>query len=974
MAKLGELSFEFVVDGKKAVATVKNFGEVVETVAQNSRTELSRMRSAFDRVSAFAEKTFFTIQSFRMLAQPLGKTVQVANQFESSNRKLSATSKLTGQELAFLKNTAKTAKEQFSLNTIQANEFTIALAKLGQKAGDTSKTQESIARLLDLAAAQGLDAEQALVAINQAILGIDEGTDKLFQKNPSVIYAEYAKQIGTTAGKLTDQQKAQALLNAVLQDGQKVQGEYEKFLASAAGKQSQAAAKAQELQAQLGQIVNLALVPILEVGTPILQFFTGLSAGMQRAIVVIGLLAVAGWKLIPMITALRINIMSLWASIGPAGWVIIGLGAIATAFFGMSKKAEAATDALAKFRHETLLLNKQQKQQKLKDIMAELAALELQENLRIARQKKIQAGVQRQVKLTDELRELEAIHQKERLKRIKELQKQRDILLAQLKDTEISVNTEITANLESQKNERDALRKLEIANIEDEFARRRAGLLQWFREQSEKYAGNAEIIRQLELQKATKLTEINDSFVERQVREFSRVETKSTETLRSELAERRTAISRYFNELINENQNNAELTQSLQQQKIAALIRLNEQFAVAEKEINIEVKNIKIRAIEDEFQRRLAETEQGFNRELGKWKDNADAIKVIENQKNTAILEIVRDFSSEKTLEFQNKEIETTAVLLQELQAREADVARFFTAVIERNKDNTELIREIQRQKYEAISLLDQAYYEKKQQLDERSWEEFKRANQATINIVRSGWDAFFGAVTDAEMTATERRIRILEAMKNAFLNNVNRMLQSWVAAKVKEVAVHTTAESTKTSVTQTQTAARSGISLAAIAKEIGRVLVSIGTWLAQMTAKLFAWFAGMGPLGVLAGLAAVPALIASVKGVVKTAAKFKDGGVVREQVLAMIGEAGDSEAVIPLNARGAGFMAQLLPKIVLPVVPSSGPAINYDRLGQKVAEAVNATPIQINAELDALQFFRDEFPRYEKAEIKRRF
>ena len=132
---------------------------------------------------------------------------------EAANRKLIGTSKLTDQSLKVMQQTADDVEESLGLNTIQANEFTTALTKLGAKSGDVTKTREAITRLLDIASARGLTAEEALVAINHAILGIDEGTDKLFDKNPSVIYAEFAKQIGVSAAKLTDQQKAQALLN-----------------------------------------------------------------------------------------------------------------------------------------------------------------------------------------------------------------------------------------------------------------------------------------------------------------------------------------------------------------------------------------------------------------------------------------------------------------------------------------------------------------------------------------------------------------------------------------------------------------------------------------------------------------------------------------------------------------------------------------------------------------------------------------
>ena len=148
-----------------------------------------------------------------------------ANELVTSQRKLQAAAKLTGVDFDNLQETSDETKAAFALTKKDSNELTVSLTKLTQKAGDVSKTSLAIRRLLDLGAAQGNNVEQTLLAIDQAILGIDDGTDKLFQKNPSVLYKEYADLIGTTAGKLTDQQKAQALLNAVMESGLKVQGE-----------------------------------------------------------------------------------------------------------------------------------------------------------------------------------------------------------------------------------------------------------------------------------------------------------------------------------------------------------------------------------------------------------------------------------------------------------------------------------------------------------------------------------------------------------------------------------------------------------------------------------------------------------------------------------------------------------------------------------------------------------------------------
>lgn len=88
---------------------------------------------------------------------------------------------------------------------------------------------------------------------------------------------------------------------------------------------------------------------------------------------------------------------------------------------------------------------------------------------------------------------------------------------------------------------------------------------------------------------------------------------------------------------------------------------------------------------------------------------------------------------------------------------------------------------------------------------------------------------------------------------------------------------------------------------------------VSIGTalmtFLSSIAAAASATIFGI-PYGIaiLAGVAIIGAAIGSLM-----AFAFADGGVVTGPTLGMIGEAGSSEAVIPLNKRGAAFMRDAL-------------------------------------------------------------
>lgn len=199
--------------------------------------------------------------SFGAVAGILKSVNDVTNDYNASLRKLEGTAKIAGVPLGFLQSVAAQARSTFGLSAVAANDLTTEVAKLAAKSGDISKAGDLLGRFLDLGAAKGLSAADTLQAVRQSILGIDEGTDKLFGANPSVLYERFATAIGTTAGKLSDQQKALALVTATMEDGGKVVGAYSDYLNSAAGKQEQAKQKWQEAAITLGQ----ALAPALNV-------------------------------------------------------------------------------------------------------------------------------------------------------------------------------------------------------------------------------------------------------------------------------------------------------------------------------------------------------------------------------------------------------------------------------------------------------------------------------------------------------------------------------------------------------------------------------------------------------------------------------------------------------------------------------------------------------------------------------------
>ena len=139
---------------------------------------------------------------FAGIVAGLGKSFDAADAFRVALQKLEGTAKITGIPIEYLTGIAEQASETFKLSKTQAADFAVEMAKLASKAGDVGKAGPALQAFLDIGAARGLTAGETLKAVQQAILGIDEGTDKLFNANPSVLYKQFADAIGEMAAEL----------------------------------------------------------------------------------------------------------------------------------------------------------------------------------------------------------------------------------------------------------------------------------------------------------------------------------------------------------------------------------------------------------------------------------------------------------------------------------------------------------------------------------------------------------------------------------------------------------------------------------------------------------------------------------------------------------------------------------------------------------------------------------------------------
>ena len=268
-------------------------------------TMLSRVTSGLATnaiSSAFSQASAAATGFFHLAAEESKKLAD-------SQRFLASAIRETGGSLAEARGEAKAFALAFGTTTSDAQRlFAQATLSLDQ-AGNPANADTFLRRFADAAAARGRQISE-LPTLISSLFTDDATADKILGKNPSGVYAEYAAALGRTASSLSDVEKKQALVNAILEVGEKNTGaasdrmkdfggqveQITSLMADFAGKVGEALARNEGVQKVVGGIKDFLVrmttdtaafeAALRKVG-PAIQtigvFFVDVAAGAQKA-------------------------------------------------------------------------------------------------------------------------------------------------------------------------------------------------------------------------------------------------------------------------------------------------------------------------------------------------------------------------------------------------------------------------------------------------------------------------------------------------------------------------------------------------------------------------------------------------------------------------------------------------------------------------------------------------------------------
>lgn len=261
-----------------------------------------------------------------------------------------------------------------------------------------------------------------------------------------------------------------------------------------------------------------------------------------------------------------------------------------------------------------------------------------------------------------------------------------------------------------------------------------------------------------------------------------------------------------------------------------------------------------------------------------------------------------------------------------------ASLKAFYDAQIALAGENAGLVAEIEQQKADQIQdvndqlnsrLRESAMERLQQQLDD-------------LDFLFAGYDTFWSNLLDTEQTGAEKRLKIINSVRDSFLGMLADMLKGRIQAALQEVTIEQTVATTKTGIAATAAAQQVAIDAAQVAASQAKTQAQT----VEAASGFFKAHSGIPFVGVALALAAIATMIAtlgSLKGKAR-GGRVKSGDLV-DSPLTPSGEDGVAglqigehvltrdqvkryEPIINLMESGASFSNFQPQRLQLPPLP----------------------------------------------------
>ena len=318
-------------EGRASRSTKKNTKEVDRNTAAVRKNEFAqdnlRQRLNTSGGGAFAKMrrsvgalrnqilllTFATVA----LRTAFNKAFLAANELEAAMKGLGAVASNTGNDMVKAQQAAQNLSDK-GLLSVQDSA-----AGLKNLLSSGFGLREAI-NLMDTLTDSASFNRQGTLSLGQAVVGATQGIKNQnsimvdnagITKNLSIMYKEYAATIGTSAGKLDEAGKRQAIYNGILKEGQIFAGDAEKVVLTMSGALTKLGVNSEKAAAQIGKLTQPMasgfVQAFAEASDNILEFGKALEKNPEF----IERMIVLGYKLEESIRYINATLGSLFSSL-----------------------------------------------------------------------------------------------------------------------------------------------------------------------------------------------------------------------------------------------------------------------------------------------------------------------------------------------------------------------------------------------------------------------------------------------------------------------------------------------------------------------------------------------------------------------------------------------------------------------------------------------------------------------------------
>lgn len=273
------LILKILTEGTKDILGIKKGIEGVDkTAAKKIPDPTERMRKglqATNNVASELKQTIGGLFSAAALSTFVRNSVQAARQAEASFKGLEGVAEAAGVGIGRAFEQARLLASDGLLTVAEASR---SLQNLLSRGYDIEQAVQTLNRLKDAAAFN----RQASLALGEAVVSATEGLKNEnsilvdnagVTKNVSVLWKEYADQIGKTTQALTQNEKIQAEVNGILRETEAQAGNAAKALEGLEGSFARLRQAQNQLNVAVGTSLNPTLTTLANAGTRVIDGF-----------------------------------------------------------------------------------------------------------------------------------------------------------------------------------------------------------------------------------------------------------------------------------------------------------------------------------------------------------------------------------------------------------------------------------------------------------------------------------------------------------------------------------------------------------------------------------------------------------------------------------------------------------------------------------------------------------------------------